>query len=164
MSCCEVPGANCSREAMFRLRLRSVLMAIGCQYPALFPTVDAWRYTVVSPFIDACGNEGFPDQDKQVWVRLGEEIPAFVFDKEEKFYQADVGLIRMIVKWVLLPDGYDIRIDDHIVINGFAYIVVEVLSVMGVTKLKVDLAKSRFQAPARDVPTYRQFEFKAAIA
>jgi len=163
MSCCEVPGAGCSREAVFRARLRSVLVVLGCQYPSLFPEIDAWRNEVVSPNVDDCGNPGFPDDDVPVWIRLGENIPAFVFDKEEKFYQADVGLVRMIVKWVIMPEGFDIRTGDHLIISGFAYMVTDVISSMGVTRLKVDKPKSIFVTPPRTAPTYRQLHIKAAI-
>lgn len=161
--CCDVPGANCSREALFAARLRSILKLMGCQFPSLFQTVDFWRPAVVTPTFDACGNETFPDEEQEVWVRLGESIAAFVFEKEEKFFQAGEGVVRMRVTWVYVPEGMDIRGDDHVIIGGFAYMVTESIEQAGVCKLKVEKAKSRFQRPARTDPTYRQFEIKAAI-
>lgn len=160
--CCE-PGGDCSREALFRKRLRSVLVLLGCQYPSLFPLVGFWRPAVVTPSFDACGNEDFPDNEQEVWVRLGESIAAFVFEKEERFFQADQGIVRMLVKFVIVPEGMDIRGDDHVIIDGWAYMVTESVEQMGVTRLKVERAKSRFKAPARSEPTYRQLECKAAI-
>jgi hypothetical protein len=162
-TCCEVVSGACSREEAFRIRLRSVLAILGCQYPELFQNIDFWRPAIVGPEFDDCGNEKFRDEIREKWVRLGESVAAFVYEKIERFYQADVGIVRMKIKWVLIPADMGIRAGDHVIISGMAYMVVDATTQSGVAKLQVDYAKSRFVRPARSDNTYRQLEIKAAI-
>jgi hypothetical protein len=118
---------------------------------------------IVGPTFDECGNEEFLDNTPETWVRLGEAIPVFTFEKEEKLRQEDVGIIRMRVRWMLAPAGMGLKTGDHVILLGRAYIIVDIATELGVTRMRIDEPKSRFVRPARTDPTYRILSVGASI-
>lgn len=146
-----------SKEAAFRDRVLEILDALAVQWPSLSVHVDLWRIGVVNPTTD------YSDKQVQVWVRLAEEVPAFFVTTAERWYQADVGVIRMQVNWIITPALYSLEADDVVILNGEAWMVVEAAEQAGISKLKIDHVKSRFIAPPRTDPTYRQMGMKARI-
>lgn len=150
-----------TRDAIFRQRVQDVLLALQAQFPSLAIVIDAWRPYVVSEDTGAFG-----DEQDETWVRLGEGIDAFLLEKNERWFQAEVGVINQRVSYLLLPQLYGLRADDHVIVNGLAYLIIESVEQMGISKLKIDRTKQRFQPqniPGRFAPTYRMLEIKASI-
>lgn len=154
---CDNPDVSCSREEFFRQRLQAVLGVLACQYPSLLVQVDLWRPKVVSD------SDEYSDETTESWIRLGENVEAFILDQPERFFQADVGIINQTNRYLLLPEGYGLRPDDHIIVQGQAWLVVESTEQMGVAKVKLDKTKQRFKRPGRFDPTLRELGVKAAI-
>ena len=164
MSCsCGGITEACTREGAFRGRVQEILRALACQYPSLFFRADFWRIAVVTPIFDGCGEEDFNDQDREVWVRLGEGVNIFTYETRVRFWQAAEGIIWQQIRWMMAPEGLGLEPGDHVVFNGQSFMISDMTSMMGVTKMKIESAKSRFIMPGRDIPTYRQLQVKAAI-
>lgn len=145
-----------TRENSFKTRVFEVLGAAASEYPSLFVHVDAWRQMVVS-------GGGYIDDSTLSWVRLGEGIEAFNLQKEERWFETGVGVIRQQVNWLIVPDGYGLQAGDTILLNGDAWFVTQAPENMGVQKLTLDKEKNRFVMPAPDIPTYRVVYMKACI-
>lgn len=157
MSCCEVePG--CSRAEAFKERLAEVLECAAGEFPDLFVTLDAWRPMLLKQTDD------YPDERTEVWVRLGESVDAFNIEKYDKLYQAEIGLIRQKVNQLILVDTYNLVPDDHVVINGKAFVIVDEAKKLGMQRATIDASKSRFKIPRRSAPTYRNLQVKAKIS
>lgn len=148
-----------SKEAVFRDRVLEILEALALQWPSLSVTVDLWRYSVITPPLT-----GYSDSGIERWVRIAENVPAFFISTAERWYQKDEGVIRMNVDWIITPALYDMEPSDHIIINGESWMVIETAEQAGISKLKVDRVKSRFEAPPRTDPTFRQMTMKVRIA
>lgn len=146
-----------SKEFAFRGRVLEILDALALQWPSLSVRVDMWRISVVNPTTD------YSDKQVQVWVRLAENVPAFFVTTAERWYQKEEGVIHMNVEWIITPDLYDMEPDDVVILNGSSWMVVEAAEQAGISKLKIDHVKSRFIAPPRTDPTYRQMTMKARI-
>jgi len=58
---------------------------------------------------------------------------------------------------------YNLEPTDHVIINGEAWMVTEFVKQAGISKLKLDRVKSRFKAPPRTDPVYRQMTMRAKI-
>lgn len=157
MSCNTCPAESCGREAAFKERLRSLLAAMGCQYPSLFITADFWRPKVIS------NTDTFADEDRESWIRLDERVAVFKLEQADRFYQDGIGIVNRINQFLLLPSGMDLQPDDHVLIAGEAWLIIEVTEQMGVCKLKIDRPKSRFIRPGRFDPTYREIGIKGVI-
>ena len=158
MACCDDPvEISCTRETAFKDRLAEVLECAAGIFPSLFVTVDLWR-----PFSKRAGDD-YPDERVEAWMRLAENVDAFNFEKQDKFYQANVGLIRQKVNQMLLTDIYDLQPDDHIILQGQSFVVIDTTSQAGVQKLTIDAPKSRFKVPSRSSPTYRGITMRARI-
>lgn len=147
-----------SRETLFRIRAQQVLGALGVQYPSLFVTGDFWRQLVLD--IDP---EVYSDTQLMKWTRLAEQEPIFFFAKNERFYQIDIGVINQVQRYIMCPSELGIVEGDHAVVNGESYRVVERQEAAGICKLMVDLAKSNWVNPGRDVPTYRLIGMRGVI-
>jgi len=146
-----------SKEAVFRDRVLEILDALALQWPSLSVHVDFWRLAVVSQADD------FSDKQTEVWVRIAEGIPAFFVSTVERWYQKEEGVIRMNVDWLITPALYNLEPTDHVIINGEAWMVTEFVKQAGISKLKLDRVKSRFKAPPRTDPVYRQMTMRAKI-
>lgn len=146
-----------TRQAAFRERLLEVLGAMEEQMPEMSVLVELWRPDVVN-------RVGYADEQEEVWVRLGENIPGFHFETSDRWYEAGVGIIRQNWDWLILPDDLGIKTDDHVIIEGTVYMIKESTEMGGVFKCKIDKQMSRFIRPARTLPVYRQFAVKANIA
>ncbi len=144
-------------ERALRNRLLSVLETMARIMPSLSVTVDVWRPKVVSL-------AEFADEGREVWIRLGEGVPAFFLEDMSRWFDTKVGIYLQDDHNLMLPDGMDIRPDDHIIINGESWMVVGSAEQAGISKVKVDKVKSRFRAPARTEPTYRELGMKVRIA
>lgn len=154
---CPEDAVSCSREAFFKERIQAILSILACQYPSLFIKADLWRPKVVSTTGD------FSDEDPEVWIRLGEQVDAFMLVQQERFFQADVGIINQTNRYLLIAEGYGLHPDDHVIVRGEAWLISEVTDQMGISKLRLDKTKERFKRPGRSVPTYREIGMKAAI-
>ena len=146
-----------SQEAIFRGRVLEILGALALQWPSLSVTVDFWRLGVVSQ------SDDYSDKQKEVWVRIAENVPAFFVSTVERWYQKEEGIIRMNADWLIIPALYNMEPSDHVIINGEPWMVTDSAEQAGIGKLKIDRPKSRFKAPARTAPTYRQLTIKAKI-
>ena len=146
-----------SRQAVMHERFDQVLGALAEQMPDGVKSVELWRPTVVN-------RSGYADDQTEVWVRLGEDVPAFKGDKPEHYIRTEVGTaIKQKGTLLFLTDEFGLFPDDHIVIDGVAYVVTEELTGMGFQKLTIDRQSSRFSRPARTEPVYRQMAMKARI-
>jgi hypothetical protein len=147
-----------SKEAVFRGRVLEILTALALQYPSLSVTVDLWRLGVING-----GDSDYPDDTVEKWIRIAENVPAFFVSTAERWYQKEEGIIRMNVDWVITPALYNMEPSDHVIIGGEPWMVVETAEQAGISKLKIDKVKSRFVAPSRSDPTYRQMSIRARI-
>jgi len=145
-----------TRQADFRDRLLEVLGAMEEMMPEMSVTVDLWRPDVVD-------HSGYADEQKEVWVRLGENIPGFRIQTSDRWYEEGVGIIRKNWDWLLLPDDLGVKTDDHVIIEGEVFMISESAEMGGVFKGKIDSQKSRFVPPTRTTPVYRQLGMKARI-
>jgi hypothetical protein len=148
-----------SKESLIRDRMLEILAALQLQYPSLSVTIDLWRPKVVTP-----SSSGFADEGIEVWIRLDENVPAFFVETMERWYEEAVGIINQNTNYIILPAGHDLEPDDHIILNGESWMVIDSAEQAGISKLKVDKQKSRFKAPSRVVPVYRELGMKARIA
>ena len=149
-----------TRDQLFRERVQQILGTMQAQYPTLFVQVELYRLNVVS----FPANESIDDQP-EVFIRLdqGPNVTAFNYQTMDRWYQADVGLVQMKVNNLIVPGEYDLQPDDHVIIGGIAYMVVDAQNIMGVCKAKIDLPKARWVKQPRGTPTYRQFLVQAYI-
>jgi hypothetical protein len=138
-----------TRSAAFAARLQQVLGALAIMNPAIMCTCDLFRFAVLD-------NGDYPDEQQEILIRLGENIPACNLEHEDKFLQEGVGLIRTRVNWVILPAGFNLEPDDHILIRGVPYMITEAKEEMGVCRATISQPKNRFVKPARGGITYRQ--------
>lgn len=152
-----------AREAAFRLRLQQVLRALGCQFPSLFQKADFWRKMVVS--VDP---NVYADDQVEHWVRLDEKVSVCFYEKKERFYQAEVGVINERIKYVFTVENLGLVAGDHTIIAGISYMIVEIEQQAGIVLLKVSPEKSNFVLPARNMNssyrTYRIMGMKACVA
>lgn len=152
-----------AREELFRKRLQQVLRALGCQFPSLFQKADFWRQMVVSQDPNAYG-----DDQTQQWVRLDEKVIVFFYQKKERFYQAEVGIINERVTYIFTTEGLGLVSGDHVIVQGVSYMIVEIDQQAGVVQLKVAPEKSNFIQPDRNMDgsyrTYRIMGMRTRIA
>ncbi len=146
-----------TKQGAFRARLIQVLGAMADQYPECAVEVELWRPRILN-------EDGYPDEQTEVWVRLGEDVPGFRVEQGERWFQEGIGVINQVHHLLILPDGFGLRPDDHVVIEGDAWLIIEATEMCGVEKLKLDRVKSRFARPARAEPVYREVGMKARIA
>lgn len=146
-----------SQEEAFRERVYEILGALAEQWPSLSVRVDLWRQGVVSQ------TDGYSDTQVEVWIRLAENVPAFRVSTVDRWYQKEEGVLYMNQDWVILPAHYTLEPTDNVIIEGIAWMVIDSAEQAGVSKVKIDLAKSRFKMPPRTAPTYRQIGMKAKI-
>ena len=146
-----------SQEEAFRERVYEILGALAEQWPSLSVRVDLWRQGVVSQ------TDGYSDAQVEVWIRLAENVPAFRVSTVDRWYQKEEGVIYMNQDWVIIPARYTLEPTDNVIIDGVAWMVIDSAEQAGVSKVKIDLEKSRFQMPPRTDPTYRQMTMKARI-
>ncbi len=152
-----MPAPFGSREEAFNERVLEMLDAMSEQYPSLSAHVDLWRPAVVNRI-------GYLDQQTEVWIRLDEAVPAFFVETMERWYDKEVGIVKENFNYIVLPSGYELEPDDHVLIDGTPWMVIQSAEQAGIAKIKVDKLKSRFIMPARYTPTYRQLGMKARIA
>jgi hypothetical protein len=155
---------SCStQEDRFRDRLLQVLTGLGIRFPSLFRTADFWRQTVISYDPTA-----YADDQTQVWVRLGEQVPVFFYEKMERFYQAETGIINERVTYLFATELLDLVSGDHVIVSGISYLIVNIDKQAGVVQLKISPEKSNFVMPDRNMDgsyrTYRLFSARARIA
>jgi hypothetical protein len=148
-----------SKEAIFRARVLEILGALALQWPSLSVTVDLWRPMVISHTADE-----YSDATVERWIRLGESVPAFFVESQERWFEKDVGIIRENQNWVIIPGGYELEPDDHIILKGRPWMVIKAAEQAGISKIQVDLQKSRFVAPARTEAVNRLLGIKVLIA
>jgi len=149
----------CSREDIFKERVQFILKRMEQQFPSLFFRADFWRQQT----LDA-GEDTYPDRNPMVWVRLSENIPVFVFEKNERFFQADIGVVNYRAKYMIVPEYLDLLAGDHATFFGGSYFISERASQGGVAKLKIEEQKSNFKAPSRTLPVQRILGVKVSIA
>lgn len=154
-----IPIVQVSREDVFKVRVRQVLGAMAAQYPSLL-----CKAQFVRPLVLLDGNEFPGDKGTEKWASIAEDVEAYNIEKEERWYEASVGVIRSRINYLLIPIGYDVHVNDEVLLNGETWLVVEAPQALGVQKLKLDKTKSRFNKPGRFDPRYRIFGSKAAIS
>lgn len=150
-----------TRDDIFRQQIQDKLKALHAQFPSLSLHIDAWR-----PYITTVDTDEYADEQTEVWVRLGERIPAFLQEVNERWFQPEMGVLNQRVSYLLLHQLYGFRPDDHVIVNGRAYLVVEAVEQMGVSKLKIDRIKQRFEPnniPGRFAPINRLLYIGACI-
>jgi hypothetical protein len=145
-----------TKEAQITSRFSNLIRQLSRLYPSVAKTVDLWRPMEMS-------TGPFSGQSITVWTRLEEGINAVHIEKEERFYQAQEGIIWQRVNWLFLPDAYGIGPNDHIVLDGEGWLVIDNVTQQGWAKLTIDKPKSRFRNPAAGSPTYRMSQMKAKI-
>jgi len=145
------------QEDAFRARVYEILGALALQWPSLSVRVDLWRQGVVSQTND------YSDAQTEVWIRLAENVPAFRVSTVDRWYQKEEGVIYMNQDWLILPAQYTLEPTDNVIIEGLAWMVINSAEQAGVSKVRIDLAKSRFVMPPRTDPTYRQVTTKCRI-
>lgn len=155
-----------SRQAAMHERFDQVLGALAEQMPDGVKAVELWRPSVVN-------RSGYADDQTEVWIRLGEDVPAFKGDKPEHFVRTPAGTafsqtdgnyaVKAKGTLLFLTDEFGVIPEDHVVIDGEAYIVTEELTGVGFQKLTIEKRGSRFSRPARTEPVYRQMAMKARI-
>lgn len=158
-SCCGSAGGDCSREALFKIRVQQILRCLTGQFPALFVAADFWRQMVVSYDEDA-----YADAQTQRWVRLDEQVSVFFFEAKERFYQAEVGIINQRTKYVLAVQSLGLVAGDHVIIQGTSYFIAEIEQLADICKLKLAQEKSNFVMPGRNVATYRILGMRVRLA
>lgn len=159
MSCNDCMSGACSRENAFKQRIEQILQALRCQYPSMYVEADFVRPQVV----DVDQNE-YIDAQPEVWVKLAESVPAFRIDKQERWFQAEIGIINQKNAFLVLPaDLYTFAPDDHVIIGSDSFLVEEATIQMGVAKLKLNREKSRYAKPGRFSTVYRTVGIKARI-
>jgi hypothetical protein len=149
-----------TKEQMFRERVQNLLGSLQGQYPTLFVPVELYRLNVVS-FNPTEAIDDMPE----VFIRLdpGPGTIGFNYQTMDRWYQADVGLIQQKVNNLIVSGDYDLQPDDHVIIQGVAYMVVDAQNILGVCKAKIDLPKARWNKQPRGTPTYRQIGIQAYI-
>lgn len=155
---CDICNLDCTRSNTFVERMQEIMRSMRCDFPDMFIYVDFWRLEVVSPPIS-----GFSDDGIEVQVRLWEHILAFMYETTDRWYEKEEGIIRQDQNWLLIPDDLDIRANDHVIINGLPHFVLEEVTQNGISKLKIDLQKSRWVKPVRGDTTYRSLGVGAFI-
>lgn len=146
-----------TRQAAGRERLVQVLGGLAEQTPDAIKSVELWRPTVVN-------HSGYADDQTEVWVRLGEDVQAFKREKPAHYKRVETG-----TEWqekgteLFLVADYSLKPDDHVVIDGEAFIVFEEQTGYGFQKLTITRDGQRFVRPARTEPVYRQMAMKARI-
>jgi len=148
-----------TKETAYSARVFEVLEAMALQFPSISVTMEIWRPASVNK-----GGDLYADQQVEVWVRLGEDVPAFYIEKLERWFDSVLGIVHQDAHRVILPEGYDLRGDDHIILHGDAWLITQSAEQAGVAQLMIDKAKSRFVRPPRTDPTYRQMTMRARIA
>jgi len=146
-----------SKEAVFRDRVLEILDALALQWPSLSVHVDFWRIAIVS------STDDYSDKQTEHWVKLAENVPAFFVSTVERWYQKEEGIIRMNTDWLITPALYNLEPTDHVIVNGEPWMITESTEQAGIGKLKIDRVKSRFKAPPRTDPVYRQMTIRAKI-
>jgi hypothetical protein len=146
-----------SKEFVFRGRVLEILEALALQWPSLSIRVDFWRLSVVSQ------SDDYSDKQVERWVRLAENVPAFLVSSAERWFEKEVGIIRMNMDWLITTALYNLEPNDHVIVNGEPWMITEAVEQAGIGKLKIDRVKSRFKAPPRTDPVYRQLIIKARI-
>lgn len=141
---------------IFSQRVRQILGTMAILRPQIMVLVDLYRPAVVD-------TSDYPDDQSEVFVRLAEDITAYKLVKEDKFYQAEVGLILTRIDFLILPAGFGIEPDDHAVISGVPYLITDSWEEMGVCKAIISQPKNRFIRAGRGTPTYRQTGIGAFI-
>jgi hypothetical protein len=144
-------------EQAIRDRLLDVLKTMALLMPSLSVTIEVWRPKVVSV-------SEFADEGKEVWIRLAENVPAFYLEDMNRWFDKEIGIVLQNDHKLLIPDGCDVRPDDHVIVNGEAWMVVGSVEQAGISQLKIDKAKSRFRVLARELPIYRELGIKVRIA
>lgn len=148
-----------TREDQFKSRVRQVLGAMAAQYPSMLVQVQFVRPMFI------LGSTDFPgDKGTEKWAVIAEDVEGYNIEKEERWFEAGIGVIRQRVNHLLIPIGYDVHINDEVLINGESWLVVEAPQALGVQKLKIDKTKARFQKPGRFEAVYRIIGCKANIA
>jgi len=139
-------------------RIHCLLVQLAEEYPDLAGSFDAVRNTIVVT------NE-FSEQDTHAWVKLGEDVYAIGIDKATRFYHADIGLLSITEKFLLVPgQGVDLQTGDTVLWKGERYLITERREAIGLLWLKVDSAKVTFHNPPRGSHTYRQTGIRARIS
>jgi hypothetical protein len=147
-----------SRERLFGLRAMEILHAMALQFPSLAVNIDLWRPVVVSQ-----PHGQYSDDATEVWVRLGESVPAFYIESMERWFELGVGIVIQNYNYIILPGGYNLQPSDHIILNSMSWLITESAEQAGIAKLRIDQTKSRFVMPDRAAPTYRQMGMRARI-
>lgn len=139
-----------NRQAAFAERVQEVLAALALQWPDCALTVDLWRPAIVT------NPTGFADDGVTGWVRLAEAVDGFLLKKKNRWYEQGVGIITQEDTFLILPSGYGLHEQDHAVIGGTSYAMIDIVEQAGVVKAKLDSDISRFSRPTRTAPVYRQ--------
>ncbi len=154
-----------SRQGAMHWRLAQVLGDMIEQMPKNVKQVDLWRPMVVD-------HNGFADDLSEVWVRLAEDVYSFKMEREEHWILTTVGkVMKPKGTYLLLADDYEIKPDDHVIMDGQAYIVDQIETNGGLQKLTLDKQGSRYTPLARSeglgglpaTQTYRVLGMKARI-
>lgn len=149
---------TCTRQSLFAERLQEVLGVLAEQWPDCAVKVDLWRPSIVT------NPTGFADDGVEKWVRLAENIDGFLLRKRTRWYQEGVGVLTNEDDFLLIPSEYGLKEQDHVVIKGTSYSMIEITEQAGIAKAKLDGDSSRFKKPTRTDPVYRQMTMRVLIA
>lgn len=155
MSCCDLPAGTCSREEAMKRRFEVFMCRMLALFPSNAKAVDLWRPMEI--------RDGKFGQKYTIWIRLAENVSAFLWEKRDKFYQDDVGLVQSKRTVLVVPEGYELRPDDHVVIGNVSHLVIDQKTNFGIQELTIDENQSRFIQPARDEGVHRQMLMGAKI-
>lgn len=147
-----------TREDVFKMRVRQVLRAAAVQYPSMLVSVDFVRPVTFLGGVDFPGDKG-----TEKWESLSESVEGYNIQKEERWYESGVGVVREQINYLLIPIGYDVRANDEVILRGEPWLVVDAPQALGVQKLKLDKVKARFRRFVRFEPCYRALGVKANI-
>lgn len=145
-----------TKEAKIASKFENLIKQLKRLYPSVAKTVDAWR-----PVEMTTGQ--FGGQSVTVWVRLEDCINAVHIEKQDRWFDAQEGIIHQRINYLFLPDAYGLMPNDHIVLDGEGWLVVDNVTQQGWARLTIDKPKSRFKNPVAGAPTNRIMQMKARI-
>lgn len=148
-ACCEHVAHSCTQDALGQ-KLKQALCKLQASIPDRFVRVEIWRLMVLQE-----GSE-FGDERVEAWVRIAENVSAALFERRERWFQQEVGLLEQTDTRLLIPQWYSVEVADEILLpHSEALYVTRRMNEGGVVRLSGDKAKARFVRPNRTDRTYR---------
>jgi hypothetical protein len=157
MSDCCIVDEMGERERQIAARIAEIVCLLKTQFPEVAVSVDVWRFATL-----VTGE--FKDEDRFGWVRVAESVEALYIEKDHKLWEQGVGKLILHTRQMIVPSSYKIEVGDVVLLSGTSWEVVEAPSLAGISRLKLNEPKSKFQNPARGTATFRQIAARARIS